>query len=162
MDKILVSACIIGRPVRFNETDNLVEHPLMEKWRNEGRLVPLCPEVTAGFSTPRAPAEIEPGSLGSEVLDGIAGVFEDNGTEVSKEFILGAELALETAQKAGCQFALLTDGSPSCGSTYQYSGKFDMGTREGDGVVAALLARNGIQVFSEDRIEQLEAALAEN
>ena len=160
MDKIFVSACIIGRPVRFNETDNLVEHPLMEKWRDEGRLVPLCPEVAAGFPTPRAPAEIEPGSLGTDVLDGKARVFEDNGTDVTGEFVLGAQLALETAKKAGCKFALLTDGSPSCGSTYQYSGKFDMGTRKGDGVVAAVLARNGIRVFPENRIEQLAAALA--
>lgn len=161
MEKIFVSACIIGRPVRFNETDNLVEHPLMDKWRNEGRLVPLCPEVAAGFPTPRAPAEIEPGSLGSEVLDGKARVYEDNGTDVSEQFILGAELALETAKKAGCRFALLTDGSPSCGSTYQYSGKFDMTTRKGDGVVAALLSKNGIRVFAESQIEELAAELSD-
>lgn len=160
MKRILVSACIIGRSVRFNETDNLVKHPLMERWRKEGRLVPLCPEIAAGFPTPRAPAEIEPGFLGADVLDGTARVYEDNGTDVTGEFILGAQLALETARKAGCGFALLTDGSPSCGSTYQYSGNFDMGTRKGNGVVAALLARHGIVVFPEDRLEELEAALA--
>ena len=161
MDRIFVSACIMGHPVGFNETDNLVEHPLMEKWRTEGRLVPLCPEVAAGFPTPRAPAEIEPGSLGADVLDGKARVYEDNGKDVTAAFVRGAQLALETAQKAGCKFALLTDGSPSCGATYQYSGTFDMGTRKGDGVVAAVLARNGIRVFAEDRIEQLAAALTD-
>ncbi|MCP5075184.1 MAG: DUF523 domain-containing protein [Rhodobacteraceae bacterium] len=54
---------------------------------------------------------------------------------------------------------MLTDGSPSCGSTYQYSGKFDMKTRKGDGVVAALLSRNGIRVFAENALDELAAAL---
>ena len=159
MDRIFVSACIIGRPVRFNGTDNLVRDALMQQWQEEGRLVPLCPEVAAGFPTPRAPAEIEPGLNGGAILDGRARVYEDNGTDVTKPFVKGAELALETARRAGCRFALLTDGSPSCGSTYQYSGHFDMQTRTGEGVVAALLRRNGIRVFAEDALQELSEAL---
>ncbi|MEK6246705.1 MAG: DUF523 domain-containing protein, partial [Planctomycetales bacterium] len=159
MDKIFVSACIVGRPVRYDGSDNLVSHELMQRWRDEGRLVPLCPEIAAGFPTPRAPAEIEPDRFGADVLDGKAKIFEDNGTDVTDGYTQGAQLARETAQRAGCRYALLTDGSPSCGSTYQYSGKFDFKTREGQGIVATLLARNGIRVFAEDALEELAAAL---
>ncbi len=159
MDNIFVSACIVGQPIRYDGSDNLVKHDLMQRWRDEGRLVPLCPEVAAGFPTPRAPAEIEPDLFGADVLDGNAKIFEDNGTDVTEGYARGAQLALETAQRAGCRFALLTDGSPSCGSTYQYSGRFDMKTRKGDGVVAALLARNGMRVFAEDELEELAAVL---
>jgi uncharacterized protein YbbK (DUF523 family) len=59
------------------------------------------------------------------------------------------EIALEMAVSQGCRFALLTDGSPSCGTSFVYSGRFDGAARKGNGVVAALLAENGIAVFSE-------------
>jgi len=159
MIKILVSACILGHPVRYNGSANTIEHKLLARWHEEGRIVPLCPEIAAGFPTPRAPAEIEPGMSGDDVLAGISLVFEDNGTDVTKQFVLGARLALETAQENNCKFALLTDGSPSCGTTYQYSGSFDGKTREAMGVVASLLASNGIAVFAEHQIEELNQAV---
>ena len=68
MEKILVSACLLGSPVRYNGSDRLVEHSLIARWREQGRIVPLCPEVAAGFPTPRPPAEIEPGQLADDVL----------------------------------------------------------------------------------------------
>lgn len=62
MEKILVSRCLLGQPVRY---DGGVHGPLslLLRWQAEGRLVPLCPEVFGGLPTPRAPAEIA-GGLG--------------------------------------------------------------------------------------------------
>ena len=70
MERILISACLLGRPVRYDGRDKLLPHPLLDRWTREGRLVPVCPEVLAGFPTPRPPAEIEPGAQGAKVLRG--------------------------------------------------------------------------------------------
>lgn len=159
MDKILVSACLLGRPVRYNGSGKLVENCLIDTWREQGRIVALCPEVSAGFPTPRPPAEIEPGKQGDDVLSGMARIHEQTGSDVTSQFRLGAEIALETARSHGCRFALLTDGSPSCGTSFVYGGRFDGTPRSGKGVVAALLSQNGIAVFAEDQIELLAEAL---
>jgi uncharacterized protein YbbK (DUF523 family) len=161
MEKILVSACLLGSPVRYNGSDRLVDNPLIARWREQGRIVPLCPEVAAGFPTPRPPAEIEPGRLGDDVLGGSGRILDDTGADVTEAFRLGAKIALEMAVSQGCRFALLTDGSPSCGTSFVYSGRFDGAARKGNGVVAALLAENGIAVFSEREIERLAEALGE-
>ena len=61
MERILVSGCLLGRKIRYNGTDKAVGKGeatnLLARWQEEGRLVPICPELSAGFSTPRPPAE---------------------------------------------------------------------------------------------------------
>lgn len=160
MERILVSACLLGRPVRYDgRAKNHPHDKLLARWLREGRVVPLCPEVAAGFPTPRPPAEIEPGRNGSDVLRGNAVIREEAGGEVTAQFRQGAQIALETAKANNCRFALLTDGSPSCGSTYIHSGAFDGRPRPGQGVVAALLGQHGIAVYSEKQIDALAHAI---
>ena len=159
MERILISACLLGRPVRYDGGDKLSSHPLLERWRREGRLVPVCPEVMAGFPTPRPPAEIEPGGEGALVLRGRARVLEDGGRDVTDLFLAGARLALQTAKDEGCRFAILTDGSPSCGSTFIYDGTFEGARTAGRGVVTALLESEGIRVFPDSDIDGLAAVL---
>lgn len=158
--RILVSACLLGSKVRFNGSDKAVHHTALRDWLQEGRLVPFCPEIAAGFATPRPPAEIQGGD-GAEVLDSTpaARVIEDNGADVTDLFQLGAERALRTAQERSCAYAILTDGSPSCGSRLVYDGSFTGQTRRGRGVTAALLQRHGIRVYSEHEIDALAAEL---
>lgn len=159
MSRILISACLLGQPVRYDGRGKALADPRLARWQAEGRLVPLCPEVAAGLPVPRVPAEIETGGTGTGVLDGVAGIRAADGADLTAAFVAGAELALELARREGCRFALLTDGSPSCGSTRIHAGRFD-GTRvPGAGVVAALLRRAGIAVFAPDGIDALEAAL---
>jgi len=160
MERILISACLLGRPVRYDGRGKALAHHLLERWKAEDRLVPVCPEVIAGFPTPRPPAEFEPGANGETVLDGRARVFENTGQDVTAQFLNGADAALRIARENGCRFALLTDGSPSCGSGIVYGGRFDGRTVAGEGVAAALLRRHGVSVFSEGRIEELAQALA--
>ena len=148
MERILVSSCLIGRPVRYDGAAKPVRGDLFETWRAEGRLVPFCPEVSGGLPVPRPPAEIVGGD-GHAVLDGTAQVRTESGTDVTAEFLRGAHLALQTAQRNGARIALLKDGSPSCGSTRIYDGTFTGTSIPGDGVTTALLKRAGIHVFAE-------------
>ncbi|MBV6656601.1 MAG: DUF523 domain-containing protein [Devosiaceae bacterium] len=157
--KILVSACLLGQPVRYNGKGLPIESAILRRWIAEGRVVALCPEVSAGFPTPRPPAEISPGAGGREVLEGQARIYEDIGTDVTDGFVRGANNAVRVAQEKGCTYALLTDGSPSCGSTFIYSGQFD-GTKTKDiGVVTAALQTAGITVFAQHQIKALDAQL---
>ncbi|MBK1697198.1 DUF523 domain-containing protein [Rhodovibrio salinarum] len=161
MEKILVSACLVGRPVRYNGSAKLVEHPRLAQWRQEGRLVAICPELTAGFSVPRPPAEISNARDGQAVLAGKGQVSEATGADVTSLYVAGAEAALATARAHACRFALLMDGSPSCGSGFIYDGSFLGRKHVGAGVTTALLRENGIEVFAETEIDVLHARLAE-
>ncbi len=82
-----------------------------------------CPELAAGLPTPRLPAEIL-GGTGGDVLAGRARIVESDGRDVTEHYQLAAWLALSAAREAGCQAALLTDGSPTCGSQFVYDGSF--------------------------------------
>jgi uncharacterized protein YbbK (DUF523 family) len=159
MQKILVSRCLLGHAVRY---DGGAHGPftLLERWQQEGRIVPLCPEVAGGLPTPRAPAEIA-GGQGAQVLDGHLPVLTVDGEDVSAAFLAGAEQALALVAKYGIRMALLKARSPSCGNRENYDGSFN-GTRvAGEGVTAAALRRAGVQVFSEEELPAAQAALRE-
>jgi uncharacterized protein YbbK (DUF523 family) len=158
MHKILVSGCLNGPPIRFNSTNVSVDSEIWDRWKSEGRLVAFCPELAAGFPVPRAPAEIV-GSTAAVVLQGLGRVEEDNGIDVTGMFVEGARLAAQQAMAERCVIAVLTNGSPSCGTTYTYDGTFTGGTVEGLGVTAQLLHDNGLQVFPEDQIEDADRYL---
>ena len=153
--KILVSGCLNGRPIRFNSTNVSVRSDIWDRWDSEGRLVAFCPELAAGFPVPRAPAEIVD-STASLVLGGRGRVEEDNGTDVTDLFVNGARLAADRALVEGCVMAVLTDGSPSCGTTYTYDGTFSGDTVAGRGVTAQLLVDRGLRVFAEHQLEEAD------
>jgi uncharacterized protein YbbK (DUF523 family) len=159
--KVFVSACLLGRAVRYNGTARLSGHPILERWLAEGRVVALCPEVAAGFATPRPPAEITAGRQGEAVWAGDAQVIEQNGADVTALYEAAGRLALDLAQAEGCRHAVLTDGSPSCGSSYIYDGSFTGVRQPGRGTTAALLNAHGIAVYAESQITELDMLLAE-
>ncbi|GAA2126885.1 DUF523 domain-containing protein [Actinomadura napierensis] len=160
MERILVSSCLVGRPVRYDGAAKPVAAGLFERWRAEGRLVPFCPEVSGGLPVPRPPAEIVGGD-GAAVLGGTARVVTGTGADVTAEFLRGARLALAAARRAGARVALLKEGSPSCGGARVYDGTFTGTSVAGSGVTAALLRREGVHVFGEDDLEAVETLLAE-
>jgi uncharacterized protein YbbK (DUF523 family) len=159
--KILVSACLMGHAVRYDGKAKPLIHPALERWREEGRLVTICPEMSAGMPVPRPPAEIAEASNGKDVLEGRAHVVEITGGDVTQGFIAAAQNALDLAKETGCRYALLIDGSPSCGSGFIYDGRFSGNRQAGEGVTAALLRRHGIEVFSDRTIDALVERLAE-
>jgi uncharacterized protein YbbK (DUF523 family) len=160
MERILVSACLLGRPVRYDGTGRRSDDTLFNQWRDEGRLVPFCPEVGGGLPVPRPPAEIV-GGLGGDVLDGRARVLTRDGTDVTPHFVAGARQALERARAYDVRLAILKESSPSCGSLQVFDGTFAGRRIPGEGVTTALLERHGISVFTEDAIEAAAARLAE-
>lgn len=116
MEKILVSACLLGNRVRYDGGHHLLEHPIINHWRREGRLVAACPEVLGGLPTPRAPAEIQ-GRF--PIL-----VTTREGEDVTPQFLAGAEHAMEIAHRHHCCCALMKANSPSCGNHSTYDGSF--------------------------------------
>ena len=158
MEKLLVSRCLLGHPVRY---DGGGHGPLaaLQRWQAEGRVVALCPEVAGGLPTPRAPAEIA-GGQGAKVLDGQLPVLTIEGEDVTAAFVSGAELALKLVRQHGIRLALLKARSPSCGNLENYDGSFSGVRVSGEGVTAAALRRAGVRVFNEEQLDQLTAELA--
>ncbi|POO56503.1 DUF523 domain-containing protein [Agrobacterium rosae] len=158
--KILISACLLGHAVRYDGKGKPLAHPAIEHWRKEGRLVTICPEMAGGMAVPRPPAEIENGASGLDVLEGRARVLEVTGGDVTTQFIAGARKALAFAKANDCTYALLIDGSPSCGSVAIYDGSFSGRKHAGNGVTAALLQQAGIAVYSDHQIDDLASLLS--
>ena len=159
MDRILVSACLIGWPVRWDGSAKTAHHPLLAKWAEEGRLVPLCPETMAGMATPRPAVEIAPDSTAADVLAGSGAVRDAAGGDHADAFREGARIALATARVRAARFALTTDGSPSCGATLIADGTHSGRRRLGEGVTVRALRDAGVEVFTLDDIELLAARL---
>ena len=139
---ILVSACLLGCPCRYDgkSKPNDAVLSLME----HHTLIPVCPEQMGGLATPRVPAERKDG-----------GVFTEQGRDVTAQYLRGAEQALHLAQLYGCSCAVLKERSPSCGSREIYDGTFSRKLIAGDGVTAELLKANGIAVYGESEVDKL-------
>lgn len=142
MDKLLVSACLLGAPCRYDGKSK----PLagIERLREKYELVPVCPEREGGLPTPRTPSERR----------GEAVVMQD-GTDVTAQYRRGAEAALKLCRREGCAAALLKERSPSCGSGVIYDGTFTHTLIPGDGVTAELLRQNGVRIYGESELDLL-------
>jgi len=160
MEKILISACLLGHAVRYDGRSVPVDHPLLKTWASQGRLVPFCPEVAGGLPIPRPAAEIS-GGQGLDVLEGIAAVKTRKG-DVTQPFIKGAWAALRTCREEGIGIALLKEKSPSCGKRNIYDGSFTRTLISGSGVTADLLRKYKIRIFSENEIERIKMHINEN
>ena len=158
MEKVLISACLLGKRARYDGNALSVSVKILDQWMAAGRVISVCPEVDAGMSIPRAPAEIFKGD-GYGVWAGTVLVVEDEGTDVTAFFKKGAQMALELCIKHNINVAVLTENSPSCGSSAIYDGSFTSKKIDGLGVTVALLKRNGVEVFSQDNIEMANKAL---
>ena len=157
MERILVSACLLGQPVRY---DGGSHGPFdqLQAWQAEGRLVPLCPEVAGGLPTPRPPAEI-PGGSGRQALADRVPVLNVHGLDVSEAFRTGAETALRLVRERHIRLAVLKARSPSCGNRQNYDGSFSGTLIDGEGVTAAALRQAGVQVFNENELDAAAEAL---
>lgn len=151
MRKILVSECLYGgRIVRYDGRDKTETNPIFLKWKEEGRLVPICPEVFGGLPTPRPDSQ----RVGGRVRTGA-------GKDVTLEYRLGAEESVRLALVNDVAFAVMKQDSPSCGSKFIYDGTFTDTKIPGQGLAVELLRRNGIRVFAEEDLAEAEAYLKE-
>ncbi len=138
----------MGECVRYDGKSMPLENEILIKWLQQGCIVTCCPEVAGGLSVPRPCAEIMGGN-GDVVLKGDAGVRNIDGEDVTKNFLTGAKHAFRLVHSNHIKYAILKDGSPSCGSTYVYDGSFSKIKRPGKGVTTVLLEKHGVRVFSE-------------
>ena len=143
MEKILISACLIGDKCRYDGHTNY--SPKIRDLLDKYELIPFCPECEGGLPTPRNPSEIQ--------KDGT--VKMDNGKDVTKNYLRGADKALDICLCLGIKIAILKDRSPSCGSTKIHDGSFSGKVIDGEGITTSLLRRKGIKVISEDEIDTL-------
>lgn len=142
MDKLLVSACLLGTPCRYDGKSKADARVLALREKYE--LIPVCPEQLGGLPTPRTPSERRG-----------AHVFMQDGRDVTENYRCGAEAALALCRAQSCIAAVLKERSPSCGSSGIYDGTFSRTLIPGDGVTAELLRENGIPVYGESEIETL-------
>lgn len=139
----IASACLAGVKCRYDGEARPDKR--IAEMHKQGLVKLVCPECLAGLPSPRCPSEIVDGD-GADVLDGRARVLAQDGGERTADFILGAELTLKAAIRLGSKRAWLKAKSPSCGCGRIYDGSFSETLRSGDGVTAALLKRNGVEV----------------
>ncbi|ODN43988.1 hypothetical protein BGC07_02830 [Piscirickettsia litoralis] len=157
--KIFISSCLVGANVRYHGGNALFNHPILRRWQEEGRIITSCPEVMGGATIPRPPSEITTPGAGTAVIQGQGHIQNQDGTDVTELYLKGAQSALGLAKQYNIKIAILKENSPSCGSHFIYSGKFN-GTRiPGQGVTTTLLSASGIKVFNENQLEKADSYL---
>ena len=144
MRKIFTSKCLYGGEiVRYDGGDTTEYDPIYLKWKEEGRLVPVCPEVFGGLPTPRDDSQ----RVGDKVMS-------CSGRDVTAEYTKGAQEALRLARENDVAFAVMKLDSPSCGSKYIYDGTFTDTKTEGQGLAVEYLRGAGFKVFGEDDLQE--------
>ena len=108
---ILVSACLLGVPCRYDGLSKPNEKVLALSKTHT--LVPVCPEQLGGRPTPRNPVELKNGR-----------VQEQDGTDHTQAFLQGARQTVRIATIAQADCAILKAKSPSCGFGAIYDGSF--------------------------------------
>ena len=139
---ILVSACLLGTACRYDgrsKADAAVTALLARH-----TLIPVCGEIFGGLPTPRTPAE----RRGARVMT-------KDGRDVTDAYRRGAEEVVRLARLYGARAAILKERSPSCGSGQIYDGTFTHTLTEGDGLMAQMLKKKGVEVYGESQLEEL-------
>ncbi|MCE5275937.1 MAG: DUF523 domain-containing protein [Syntrophaceae bacterium] len=140
---VLVSACLLGIRCRYDGRSRtrrwILKLPHIIP-------VPVCPEQLGGLPTPRPAAHLVGGD-GRAVARGRATVSTASGEDVTRCFLSGAGYACKIARILGVRYAILKEGSPSCG-THRVWVRNE--SQEGLGVTAAMLLRLGICLMNED------------
>lgn len=140
--KILVSACLLGEPCRYDGKSKPNEAVISLKEKHT--LIPVCPEALGGLKTPRIPAEI----CGDRVM-------RADGADITEEYKRGAKSTLDIAKKEGVSLAILKSRSPSCGNKQIYDGNFTKTLIDGKGITARLLEQNQIRVIDEQELNKI-------
>ena len=155
--KILVSSCLLGEDVKYDGTNSSIalnskfSFSLKELFMDilcDNEIYSFCPEVAGGLGVPRIPAEIVKNDKPFIVQN-------QNGEDVTINFLLGAKKALDLCKEENIKVALMKANSPSCGNIKTYDGTFTKNLIEASGLTAKLLKENGIEVFNENELKEL-------
>lgn len=149
MEKVLVSACLLGENCRYDGGNCRVEG--LDGLTEFFEVVPFCPEVEGGLPIPRFPAELRRGYAKLH-----------SGEDVTRAYDLGASKALNICSYLGIKLAIMKQNSPACGSKKIHNGLFDGKLVEGEGIACARLRKAGIRVIDEEEAVQMLQKLREN
>jgi uncharacterized protein YbbK (DUF523 family) len=162
--KILISSCLLGEDVRYDGNNSSIAFnpkfafSLKELFMDilcDNEIYSFCPEVAGGLGVPRTPAEIVKNDKPFIVKN-------EDGTDVTINFLLGAKKALDICKEENIKVALLKANSPSCGNINIYDGTFTKNLTEGQGLTSRLLKENGIEVFNETQLKELAKFIKTN
>ncbi len=143
MEKILVSACLLGENCKYNGKNNYIEK--IEIIKKHFNIIPICPESLGGLSIPRDPSEINKNGL----------VYSKKGKDVTKNFVLGKNRVINIAKYFKIKKAILKERSPSCGVNSVYDGTFSGVTIKGSGITATSLKELGLTLYTEETLDSL-------
>jgi len=137
MEKVLISSCLLGLKTRFD--GEMCFDPRVKTIEKKYTVIPLCPEILGGLSTPRKPATIEKGD-GKKVWEENIPIVLRTGEDVSHNFRKGAQQMLDFAKFLHVKRIILKENSPSCGL---FCTNVSFERVKGIGVTAYLLKKNG-------------------
>lgn len=144
--KLMVSACLLGEPCRYDGGSKPVA--ALCDLREKAEIIPFCPECAGGLPIPRPPAEIQNGT-GEDVWKGRARVVDRKGIDRTDAFCEGARKSLALYQQHQPDWVITKANSPSCGLGQIYDGSFSGSLRSGNGVAMALLLESGARIMTE-------------
>lgn len=136
-EKILVSACLIGKNCKYDGGNNLNQK--IVDYLKAFHVEPICPEIFGGLGCPRECSEIRDGK-----------VFTASGKDVTKNFNIGAESVVLLARTNHISKAILKTNSPSCGYGKVYDGSFNSKLIAGNGLCAQRLKDIGVKIFTDE------------
>ena len=141
MEKIVVSACLLGENCKYSGGNNL--DPRVVEFVRGREVIPVCPEVLAGLGIPRVPIEIR---------DGV--VVRKDGVVVDEAIRAAVAQILEQLQGQCIHCAVLKSRSPTCGVHQVYDGSFTGTLVDGAGVLAQALQNAGYVVLDNEDLEE--------
>lgn len=122
--RILVSGCLLGQACRYDGAGRKVVEKIQRLLEDGECLIPVCPEQLGGLTTPRPRNHLTWNSDEPTVIN-------DQGREVTEEFLRGARETLRIARLVKAGHAIFKSRSPSCGE---------------EGVTTRLLRKEGVTV----------------
>ena len=137
--KILVSACLLGKNCKYNGGNNYSAS--VAEYVKDMEVIPVCPEMAAGFGCPRIPMEI---------VDGV--LINRDGVSLDEPMRLAITRILDSLQGQEIQCAVLKSRSPTCGVREVYDGTFSGKLISGMGLFAKALAEQGYQVMDSEEV----------
>ena len=139
MKKILVSACLLGENCKYNGGNNLC--PAVLAFTEGKEVIPVCPEMQAGYGCPRTPIEIANGIL-----------MDRNGNNVDAPMRKAIADILDSIHDQDIDCAILKSRSPTCGVRQVYDGTFSGKLVDGSGLFAQALKDAGYKVIDSEEV----------
>ncbi len=141
MEKIAVSACLLGCNCKYNGGNNL--HPGVIDYCRDKEVLPVCPEVKAGLPIPRVPMEIVNGRI-----------TDREGRDHHAAMLAAVEALLQLLRQEHVSRVILQSRSPSCGCREIYDGSFSGRKLPGAGVFARALQDAGIETLDAEEFKK--------